>query len=111
MAGVDILRSDKTGTPTKNQLTLSEPILLEGKDAQECILAAALASNLEDRDAIDTEVIGADGPTGAGGIRADEVHVVRPVTRRTAAAVSDRARNWVVSKGAPLAIVDLRSSR
>ena len=28
MAGVDILCSDKTGTLTKNQLTLGEPILL-----------------------------------------------------------------------------------
>jgi transposase len=34
MAGVDILCSDKTGTLTKNQLTLADPILLEGKEYQ-----------------------------------------------------------------------------
>jgi H+-transporting ATPase len=56
MAGVDILWSDKTGTLTKNQLTLGDPILLAAKDPQECILAAALASKIEDRDAIDSAV-------------------------------------------------------
>ena len=50
MAGVDILCSDKTGTLTKNQLTLGDPILFAAKDAAEdCILAGALASQLEDR--------------------------------------------------------------
>ena len=44
MAGVDILCSDKTGTLTKNQLTLGDPILFAAKDRRECILAAALAS-------------------------------------------------------------------
>jgi H+-transporting ATPase len=53
MAGVDILCSDKTGTLTKNQLTLGEPILFSAKNAQDCILTAALASKIEDRDAID----------------------------------------------------------
>ena len=57
MAGVDILCSDKTGTLTKNQLKLDQPILLASKDGQEVILAAALASRIEDRDAIDTAVI------------------------------------------------------
>src|SRR5277367_3914382 len=57
MAGVDILCSDKTGTLTKNQLTLGDPILFSAKSAQDCIIAAALASKIEDRDAIDTAVI------------------------------------------------------
>src|SRR5262249_29816020 len=47
MAGVDILCSDKTGTLTKNQLTLGDPILFSAKSAQDCILAAALASKIE----------------------------------------------------------------
>ena len=59
MAGVDILCSDKTGTLTKNQLTVDEPVLFAAKDAQDCILAGALASKIEDRDAIDSAVIAA----------------------------------------------------
>lgn len=58
MAGVDILCSDKTGTLTKNLMTLGEPILFEAKDTQQCILAGALASKEEDHDAIDMAVIG-----------------------------------------------------
>ncbi|NJO55691.1 MAG: HAD-IC family P-type ATPase [Rhodospirillales bacterium] len=57
MAGVDILCSDKTGTLTKNQLKLGDPILFSAQDPQAVILAAALASKIEDRDAIDTAVI------------------------------------------------------
>ena len=56
MAGVDILCSDKTGTLTKNELkSASDPS--RRADPQDCILAAALASRIEDRDAIDTAVI------------------------------------------------------
>ena len=35
MAGVDVLCSDKTGTLTKNQLTLDSPALFAAKDDQE----------------------------------------------------------------------------
>ena len=54
MAGVDILCTDKTGTLTKNELKLGDPILLAAKDPQEVVLAGALASRLEDHDPIDT---------------------------------------------------------
>jgi len=52
--GVAILCSNETGTVTKHQLTLGDPVLCAGKDDQDCIQAAALASQIEDRDAIDT---------------------------------------------------------
>jgi len=78
MAGVDVLCSDKTGTLTKNQLSLSDPILFAGRDPQDCVLAAALASKIEDRDAIDTAVIAAlKGPEGARALEADQVRALR----------------------------------
>ena len=58
MAGIDILCSDKTGTLTKNELTLGDPVVFGAKDSEEMILAGALASKAEDRDAIDLAVIG-----------------------------------------------------
>jgi H+-transporting ATPase len=109
MAGVDILCSDKTGTLTKNQLKLDQPILLASKDAQEVILAAALASRIEDRDAIDTAVIEALKDQNLLKSYTQTKFVpFDPVTKRTAATVSDaQGKTLVVAKGAPQAIVDL----
>ncbi len=77
MAGVDILCSDKTGTLTKNQLKLGDPILFAATDGQEVVLAGALASKIEDRDAIDTAVIEALKDPGPDGLEADRLHALR----------------------------------
>jgi H+-transporting ATPase len=109
MAGVDILCSDKTGTLTENQLTLGDPILFSAQSAQDCILAAALASKIEDRDAIDTAVIEALKDKNA--LKAcKQVKFVPfdPVSKRTEATVTDaRGKTVVVTKGAPQIIIDL----
>ncbi|KAJ5577146.1 ATPase P-type K/Mg/Cd/Cu/Zn/Na/Ca/Na/H-transporter [Penicillium sp. DV-2018c] len=44
LAGVDILCSDKTGTLTRNRLTLGDPYIAPGKTAEELMLTACLAS-------------------------------------------------------------------
>src|SRR5579862_4255781 len=97
MAGVDILCSDKTGTLTKNQLTLGDPILFSAKNAQDCTLAAALASKIEDRDAIDTAVIAALGDKDAlHGFKLVKFLPFDPVTKRTEATVTDAQGKTVV---------------
>jgi len=109
MAGVNILCSDKTGTLTKNQLTLGEPILFSAKSAQDCIFAAALASKIEDRDAIDTAVIAALKDQAKLKVWKQVKFVpFDPVSKRTEATVTDpQGKNLVVTKGAPQVIVDL----
>jgi H+-transporting ATPase len=109
MAGVDILCSDKTGTLTKNQLTLGDPILFSAKSAQDCVLAAALASKIEDRDAIDTAVIEALKDSNAlNAYKPVSFVPFDPVTKRTEATVTDAGgKTVVVTKGAPQVIVDL----
>ena len=47
----------KTGTLTKNQLTLGDPVLFTASDNPSLILAASLASKEENRDAMDLAVI------------------------------------------------------
>lgn len=55
LAGVEILCSDKTGTLTKNKLTLSEPYCVAGVDPEDLMLTACLAASRKKKgiDAID----------------------------------------------------------
>ncbi len=112
MAGVDILCSDKTGTLTKNQLKLGEPILFTAKDGQEVVLAGALASKIEDRDAIDTAVIEALADRQIlSAWKQTGFTPFDPVMKRTSAAVvSPDGRKLVVAKGAPQVIAGLVKS-
>ncbi|NGX62793.1 MAG: Calcium-transporting ATPase 1 [Candidatus Anoxychlamydiales bacterium] len=56
MANMDILCSDKTGTLTKNELTVGDIQLFESKDPNEVLTIACLASNPDGRDAIDEAI-------------------------------------------------------
>lgn len=111
MAGVDILCSDKTGTLTQNKLTLGEPAVFQATDAQALILAAALASKAEDKDAIDLAVIGGlsdakalDGYTQTGFTPFD------PVSKRTEGQIKGaEGKAFRTTKGAPQVIMELAS--
>ena len=109
MAGVDILCTDKTGTLTKNQLKLGDPILLAATDPEDVVLAGALASRLEDHDPIDTCVIeGLKDPNATKPWTNESFTPFDPVTKRTEATVKDaQGKELTVAKGAPQAIVDL----
>jgi H+-transporting ATPase len=109
MAGVDILCSDKTGTLTKNQLTLAAPILFTSTDPQEVVLAGALASKIEDRDAIDTAVIGAlKDQSALSSYKQLNFVPFDPVGKRTEATVTTaNGKTALVSKGAPQVIATL----
>jgi H+-transporting ATPase len=109
MAGMDVLCSDKTGTLTENRLTLGEPALFAAADAHELVLAAALASKEEDRDAIDLAVLaGLDGTEDLRSYRQRSFVPFDPVRKRTDADVeTPDGRTITVTKGAPQAVMDL----
>jgi len=117
MAGMDVLCSDKTGTITKNELTLADVKPFEDFTENDVLLYATLASREEDQDPIDAAII-----TKAKGVQelADvtaSYHVKEfkpfdPVSKRTEAAVEDTdGVQFRVTKGAPQAIVSLVQNR
>jgi H+-transporting ATPase len=112
LAGIDILCSDKTGTLTQNRLTLGEPFVVAGADAEQLILSGALASREEDQDPIDQAVIGGLN----GGQQRDQYQVVQfhpfdPVIKRTEALVKGGdGVQFKVSKGAPQVIMALAAN-
>jgi len=112
LAGVDMLCSDKTGTLTQNKLTLGDPFSVNNVPAEQVILYAALASRVEDKDTIDTAVL--------GGLKDDQLlkgyQVVHfqpfdPVHKRTEVTVNDAdGKEFKATKGAPQVILELSAN-
>ena len=56
LAGMDVFCSDKTGTLTKNEMQVAEPVVRKGYSEGELYTVAALASRLENRDPIELPI-------------------------------------------------------
>jgi H+-transporting ATPase len=109
MAGVDVLCSDKTGTLTKNELTLDPPVLFAAKTADEAIVAAALATAANSPDALDVAVRRAvHAPAELTPFHQLAFVPFDPVHKRTEATVQEGANPpFKVSKGMPEVIFEL----
>jgi H+-transporting ATPase len=108
MAGMDILCSDKTGTMTKNQLTLGELQPAPGATRDELLLAALLASRRDGPDAIDAAILTGRSPaTKLDAYTVSEFHPFDPVSKRAEADIVADGKRFTVAKGAPQVIVDM----
>ncbi len=108
MAGMDMLCSDKTGTLTKNELTLGDPQPSQGISADDLILAAVLASNRDSPDAIDSAII-ARGPKAEtlAAYKISAFHPFDPVVKRSEADIEQGGSTYKTAKGAPQVMFDL----
>ena len=111
LAGMDILCSDKTGTLTKNEMSLSTPYTLENFDANDLYYYAALASKTENEDPIEKPIF---EHLQAQNLKerfdkAEMLHFTPfdPVSKRTEALHQVAEQKIVVTKGAPQVIVAL----
>ena len=117
MAGVDILCSDKTGTITKNELTVAETKPFEQFTENDALLFGTLASREEDHDPIDDAIIAKAKTIQAVADAISRFKVLDfkpfdPSSKRTEASVqSADGATFKVSKGAPQAVLALVSNK
>ena len=117
MAGMDILCSDKTGTITKNELTITKVTPLDGFSENDVLLFATLASREEDQDPIDNAIIYKAKTMDAvaktlNRYRITEYKPFDPVLKRTEATIEDvEGKKYRVAKGAPQAILSLLTDK
>ena len=108
LAGIDVLCADKTGTLTKNQLTLGDPLPSKGATEADLLQAAALACDHDDPDAIDNAVIAGWEKDGGKALpQVSKFTPFDPVNKRTEAIVTQDGKSSSYSKGAPQVILDL----
>ena len=113
MASMDVLCSDKTGTITKNALTLGGTKPYAEFKENDLLLFSALASREEDQDPIDLAILTKTKSTPAISDTIEHLKVTSfkpfdPVIKRTEATVQgDDGSQFKVTKGAPQAILAL----
>jgi H+-transporting ATPase len=113
MAGMNVLCSDKTGTITKNALTLGGTKPYAEFSENDVLLFSALASREEDQDPIDKAILAKTKtkPDIAAKIEHTKVASFKPfdpVVKRTEATFqSEDGSQFKVTKGAPQAILAL----
>ncbi|MCH9632918.1 MAG: Calcium-transporting ATPase [Chlamydiae bacterium] len=109
LANLNVLCSDKTGTLTKNELTVGNVMPYEAKDDQEVLLYASLASNQDLPDSIDKAILNQlQKKEELKNFNCDKFIPFDPVRKSSEAIVKAREGNsFHVCKGATQVILDL----
>ncbi|KAF7587672.1 plasma membrane H+-ATPase [Aspergillus hancockii] len=113
LAGVEILCSDKTGTLTRNKLSLSEPYTVPGVESKDLMLTACLAASRKKKgmDAIDRAFLRAlkDYPEAKKELtqyKKLEFCPFDPVSKKVTAIVqSPQGERIICMKGAPIFVL------
>jgi len=113
MAGMDILFSDKTGTLTKNKISIAEISPYNSFTNDDVIFYAGLASLREEQDPLDKAIIEAVENSETLREKLNQFTTLKfnpfdPVKKSTLSEVRDSSANIIkVSKGAPQVILSL----
>lgn len=112
MAGVDILCADKTGTLTKNDLSVAELVVFDNFTDSDLLMFATLASRIDDADHIDNAILtsakASDILEKSKSYKQISFKPFDPVIKRVEAEIkSNSEEKFMVSKGAPQSILAL----
>ncbi|WP_101476794.1 plasma-membrane proton-efflux P-type ATPase [Candidatus Nitrosotalea bavarica] len=112
MAGVDILCADKTGTLTKNELSVAELVTFDKFTDSDLLMFATLASRGEDTDHIDNAIIARAKASGvlekSKPYKQISFKPFDPIIKRVESKIEDNSgKEFMVSKGAPQSILAL----
>lgn len=113
LAGMTVLCSDKTGTLTKNILTIDSPCLIDCKDNDDLVFKAALAAKTVDPDAIDKCILNSvRDPARLKQYQQLDFLPFDPIVKRTEATIQGPdGRTFKTSKGAPQVILALAHNK
>jgi H+-transporting ATPase len=112
MAGVDVLCADKTGTLTKNDLSVAELVTFDKFTDSDLLMFATLASRGEEQDHIDNAILAKAKASGildkSKSYKKLSFKPFDPVIKRVESKIEDPSgKEFLVSKGAPQAILAL----